>query len=187
MVKNLKKQYETPNRAWNEERIQREDQLREQYGLKNKEEIYKAYSQLRTFRRQARKLVGEEDEQQKEQILSKANRLGLVKSDAEITDLLTLNVEDILNRRLQTAVDRRGHADSPKHARQLVTHGRVKVDGKKVNIPGYMLTQTEEKTIEVEEPSEPSEEEVEEASESEEAEEEVESEDTEETEEEENQ
>ena len=166
MVKNLKKQYETPNRAWNEERIQREDQLREQYGLKNKEEIYKAYSQLRTFRRQARKLVGEEDEQQKEEILNKANRLGLVKSDAEITDLLTLNVEDILNRRLQTAVDRRGLADSPKHARQLVTHGRVKVDGKKVNIPGYMLTQMEEKTIEVEEPSEP--EEVEESEETEE-------------------
>ena len=179
MVKNLKKQYETPNRAWNEERIEREDQLREDYGLKNKEEIYKAYSQLRNFRREARKLVGAES-RETEDILNKAHRLGLVKSDAEITDLLTLNVEDILNRRLQTAVDRRGHADSPKHARQLVTHGRVKVDGKKVNIPGYMLTTEEEKTIEVEEPSEPAEEE---ASESEEAE----NEDTEETEEEENQ
>jgi small subunit ribosomal protein S4 len=182
MVKNLKKQYETPNRAWNEERIQREDQLREEYGLKNKEEIYKAYSQLRTFRRQARKLVGEDDEKQKEQILNKANRLGLIKSDAEMTDLLTLKVEDILNRRLQTAVDRRGHSDTSKHARQLVTHGRVKVGGKKVNIPGYMLTQEEEKTIEVKEPAEPSEaEEVEdseeatgEASETEENEEEVE-------------
>lgn len=154
MVKNLKKQYETPNRAWNEERIQREDQLREDYGLKNKEEIYKAYSQLRNFRREARKLVGAES-REAEDILNKAYRLGLVKSDAEITDLLTLNVEDILNRRLQTAVDRRGHADSPKHARQLVTHGRVKVDGKRVNIPGYMLTTEEEKTIEVEEPAEP--------------------------------
>ncbi|MFP4038314.1 MAG: 30S ribosomal protein S4 [Candidatus Nanohaloarchaea archaeon] len=156
MVKNLKKQYETPNRAWNEERIQREDELRDNYGLKNKEEIYKAYSKLRNFRREARKLVGEESSEA-EDVLNKANRLGLVKSDAELTDLLTLQVEDILNRRLQTAVDRRGHADSPKHARQLVTHGRVKVNGEKVNIPGYMLTTEEEKTIEVEEPSEPDE------------------------------
>lgn len=171
MVKNLKKQYETPNRAWNEERIQREDQLREQYGLKNKEEIYKAYSQLRNFRREARKLVGE-DSKEEEDILNKAHRLGLVKSDAEITDLLTLQVEDILNRRLQTAVDRRGHAESPKHARQLVTHGRVKVNGQRVNIPGYLLTTEEEKTIEVEEPSEPEQtEETEEAEEESEAEE----------------
>ena len=185
MVKNLKRQYETPNRAWNEERIQREDQLREDYGLKNKEEIYKAYSELRNFRREARKLVGGESREAQD-ILKKAHRLGLIKSDAEITDLLTLNVEDILNRRLQTAVDRRGHADSPKHARQLVTHGRVKVDGNRVNIPGYMLTTEEEKTIEVEEPAEPTEEEEEEeASESEEVEEEAESENTEETEEEE--
>lgn len=160
MVKTLKKQYETPNRAWNEERIETEDYLTQNYGLKNKKEIYKAYSQLRTFRRQARKLVAEEDSEQAEEIIERANRLGLVKSDAEITDLLTLEVEDILKRRLQSAVDRRGYADSPKHARQLVTHGRVSIDGERVNIPGYLLTQEEEKQIEVEEPSEPSEDET---------------------------
>lgn len=170
MVKTLKKQYETPNRAWNEERIETEDYLREQYGLKNKKEIYKAYSQLRGFRREARKLVSDRDSEEAQQIIDKANRLGLVKSDAQIQDLLTLEVEDILKRRLQTAVERRGHADSIKHARQLVTHGRVYVDGERVNVPGYLLTQKEEKTIEVMEPSEPSEgtEETEEASENEE-------------------
>lgn len=159
MVKTLKKQYETPNRAWNQERIDQEDYLKQNYGLKNKKEIYKAYSELRDFRRQARKLVAEEDSEQRQEVIEKANRLGLVKSDANITDLLTLDVEDILNRRLQSAVDRRGHADSPLHARQLVVHGRVTVNGEKVNVPGYMLTQEEEKTIEVEEPSEPSEDE----------------------------
>jgi len=180
MVKTLKKQYETPNRAWNQERIDQEDYLKQNYGLKNKREIYKAYSELRNFRRQARKLVAEEDAEQRQEVIEKANGLGLVKSDADITDLLTLGVEDILNRRLQTAVDRRGHADSPLHARQLVVHGRVKVNGERVNVPGYMLTQEEEKTIEVEEPSEPSE--NEEPEEVEEASEEAESEDSEETE-----
>jgi len=158
MVKTLKKQYETPNRAWNQERIDQEDYLKQNYGLKNKREIYKAYSELRSFRRQARELVAEQDGEQAEQVIEKANSLGLVKKDAEITDLLTLEVEDILNRRLQSAVERRGHADSPLHARQLVVHGRVSIDGEKVNVPGYMLTQEEEKNIEVEEPSEPSEE-----------------------------
>jgi len=165
MVKTLKKQYETPNRAWNQERIDQEDYLKQNFGLKNKKEIYKAYSELRSFRRQARELVADRDSEQAKQVIEKANSLGLVKKDADITDLLTLGVEDILNRRLQTAVDRRGHADSPLHARQLVTHGRVSIDGKKVNVPGYLLTQEEEKKIEVQEPSEPTQEETEDAEE----------------------
>lgn len=165
MVKKLKKQYETPNNAWNQERMDREAELTEQYGLKNKKEIYKAYSQLRGFRRQARRLIGEEDEKQEQDVLNKAHRLGLVTGDAGLEDLLTLNVEDILNRRLQTAVNRRGYADTIIEARQLVSHGHVKVDGETVNIPGYMLTKTEEKTIEVNMPEPP--EETEEASEAE--------------------
>ena len=192
MVKSLKKQYETPNEAWSQERIDREEELSEQYGLTNKEEIYKAYSELRGLRRQARKLIGRDNPGQEEEVLKKANKLGLIKSDGKLEDLLTLNVEDILDRRLQTAVERRGHAESMKHARQLVTHGRVKVDGETVNIPSYKLTKTEEKTIEVKEPAtgeesgEESETEDEETEETEEA-EEAEDKTDEETEEDENQ
>ncbi len=152
MVKILKKQYETPNRAWNQERMDKEAELTEQYGLGNKKEIYKAYSELRGFRRQARKLIAEDDESQKEDVLRKANNLGLVKSDAGLEDLLTLSVEDILNRRLQTAVARRGLADTPNHARQLVNHGHVKVNGNVVNVPSYKLTKSEEKQIELDIP-----------------------------------
>lgn len=152
MVKILKKQYETPNTAWNQERMDKEAELTDQYGLRNKKEIYRAYSQLRGFRRQARKLIAEDDEEQKEDILTKANSLGLVKSDAGLEDLLTLTVEDILNRRLQTAVSRRGLADTPNQARQLVNHGHIKVDGEVVNVPSYMLTKTEEKTVELDMP-----------------------------------
>ena len=107
---------------------------------------------MRGFRRQARKLIAEDDEEQKEDILTKANSLGLVKSDAGLEDLLTLTVEDILNRRLQTAVSRRGLADTPNQARQLVNHGHIKVDGEVVNVPSYMLTKTEEKTVELDMP-----------------------------------
>ena len=168
MVKKLQKQYETPNEGWSEERIQREDELIEQFGLKNKKEVYKAESELRALRREARKLVAEEDETQRKALIKKANSLGFVKSDAGLEDILTLNVTDILQRRLQSAVNRRGHADTAKEARQIVTHGHVYVDGERVNIPGYLLTKEEEKTIEVRMPEpEPEQEEVEEESEEE--------------------
>lgn len=173
MVKKLKKQYETPNEGWDEERIQNEHNLIEEYGLKNKREVYKAQSQLRSIRREARKLNASEDEEQRSDLINKTQRLGLTKSDAQLEDILTLRVEDFLNRRLQTAVNRRGYSDTINEARQLVSHGHVYVDGQKVTVPGYLLTKTEEKNIEVElpEPEEESEEEVEDNDESENSEE----------------
>ncbi len=171
MVKKLKKQYETPNEGWSEERIAREDELIEQYGLKNKREVYKAESELRALRREARNLVAAEDETQKQDLIDRANSLGLVKEDAQLENILTLNTTDILERRLQSAVNRRGYADTAKEARQMVVHGHVYVDGERVNIPGYLLTKEEEKEIEVrmpepdEEPEEESEEQAEENSE----------------------
>ena len=149
MVKKLKKQYETPNEGWSQERINREVQLMEDYGLKNKQEVFKAQSQLRDVRREARKLAASEDKEERKKLLEKANKLGLVKKDSKIEDLLSLNVTDFLNRRLQTAVNRRGHTDTAKEARQLVVHGHVYVDGQRVTTPSYMLTQEEEKKLEV--------------------------------------
>ena len=167
MVKKLKKQYETPNEGWNQERIDFEDQLSEKHGLKNKREVYKAQSQLRDFRRQARKLAASEDETQRQEFLSRVNRLGLIRKDDNLEEVLSLNVEDILNRRLQTAVDRKGLTDTANEARQHVVHGHVYVDGQRVTVPSYLLTQEEEKEVELIVP-EPSEDEVEETEEAEE-------------------
>lgn len=159
MVKKLKKQYETPNEGWSQERIDREDELIEDYGLKNKKEVYKAQSQLRSLRREARDLVASENEQERKELIEKAHRLGLVREDAELEQILSLNVTDLLDRRLQTAINRRGYTDTVKEARQLVVHGHVYVDGQRVNVPGYLLTQEEEQEIEVIMP-EPSEDEA---------------------------
>ncbi|MFB6100798.1 MAG: 30S ribosomal protein S4 [Candidatus Nanohalobium sp.] len=150
MVKKLKQTYETPNTGWNEERINREDELMEDYGLKNKKEIYKAQSQLRSFRREARKLIAAEDSEEAEkEVINKANSLGLIRESDGLEGLLTLNVTDILDRRIQTAVERRGFADTPNQARQMVVHGHVYVDGERVDAPGYLLTQEEETELEV--------------------------------------
>lgn len=165
MVKKLKQQYETPTEGWSQERIEREDKLLEDYGLKNKKEVYKAESELRNLRREARRLIAEEDEDQRKDLIERVHSLGLITKKSGLEDILTLNTTDILNRRLQTAVNRRGYSDTVREARQLVTHGHVYINGQKVNIPGYLLTQEEEKQLEVRKPEPEETEEVEEESE----------------------
>ena len=172
MVKKLTKQYETPFEAWDEERIEQEKELIEEFGLANKREVYKAESELRGLRRQARKAAASEKEDQKKPLLEKAHRLGLIKADGEIVDILSLETRDILNRRLQTAVERKGFADTAKEARQRVVHGHIFIDGERVNVPGYLLTQEEEKEVELRMPQQEEDEESEEEEASEEVEEE---------------
>ena len=54
------------------------------------------------------------------------------------------NLLVLLERRLDTVLHRAGLASSRPHARQLVLHGHVQVNGKKVNIPSYLVSVNEE-------------------------------------------
>jgi small subunit ribosomal protein S4 len=49
------------------------------------------------------------------------------------------NLLQLLERRLDNTVYRIGFADSRAQARQLVRHGHIKVNGRKVNIPSYSV------------------------------------------------
>lgn len=49
------------------------------------------------------------------------------------------NLLQLLERRFDNIVQRMGFAGSKKEARQLVRHGHMLVNGKKVNIPAYLL------------------------------------------------
>ncbi len=62
------------------------------------------------------------------------------------------NLLIFLETRLDNVVFRLGFASSRKEARQLVTHGHFMVNGKKVNIPSYMVSagdviQVKEKSV----------------------------------------
>ena len=46
---------------------------------------------------------------------------------------------ELLERRLDNAVFRLGFAESRRHSRQLVLHGHFTVNGRKTNIPSYLL------------------------------------------------
>ena len=61
------------------------------------------------------------------------------------------NLFALLERRLDNVVYRLRFAVSRSQARQIVLHGHVKVNGKRVNIPSYLVRQ--EDTIEIEEGS----------------------------------
>lgn len=49
------------------------------------------------------------------------------------------NLIKLLEQRLDNVVYRMGFASTRRFARQLVTHGHILVDGKKVNIPSFVL------------------------------------------------
>ena len=57
------------------------------------------------------------------------------------------NLLMLLERRLDNVVYRLGMGDSRAHERQLVTHGHIRVNGKKVNIPSFRVKLNDEITI----------------------------------------
>ncbi len=149
------KRYETPKRRFEKSRIEEENKLLMEYGLRNKRELWKAQSTLRGYRRAARDLLalmsGAADEQlvdrKKSELLGTLNRYGMLGDESDIDDVLAMKVEAELERRLQTQVYRRGFARSPKQARQLIVHGHIAVGDRKVTIPGYRVQRADEGTI----------------------------------------
>ncbi|MGD2250974.1 MAG: 30S ribosomal protein S4 [Candidatus Methanofastidiosia archaeon] len=145
-----RKSYETPTHPWRKGRIDKEKELIRKYGLKNKRDIWKAESKLRRIRRLARNLLGshgEQAEDEESKLLGKLQKLGLLKGEPDLDSVLGLTIEDVLERRLQSLVHRKGLAKSPKHARQLVVHGHIRVGGRRITSPSYLVPVEQEETI----------------------------------------
>ena len=146
----LTAKYSGPRHPWNKARIDEEKELKVEYGLKNKKEIYKATSKLKNYANQAKKLIaakGKQAELEKTQLINKLNKLGLVKKTAQMDDVLSLTVRDILERRLQTVLHKKGHARTTKQARQFITHGHVMIKDKPIKVPSYLVTLSEEPSM----------------------------------------
>jgi len=90
-------------------------------------------------------LAAKKDKTQEKILLDKLQKLGLLNKDATLDDVLGLNVEKLLDRRLQTFVFKNNLANTSKQARQLITHGHVAVDGRKIVYPGFNISQGLEK------------------------------------------
>ena len=148
-----RKKYETPSHPWQEDRIKDENELIKKYGLKNKREIWKAVTRLKKYRTQARELlakIGTGDDQSKkesDQLLMHLNRMNILPGKSTLDDVLALETESVLSRRLQTLAYLKGLASTPDQARQLITHGHIAIGSRRVNVPGYMVTKDEEGEI----------------------------------------
>jgi len=148
--KKPKKKYETPRFPWRSDVLAYEIRLLGEYGLRNKRELWRHKTMLSKFRGIARSLFGMRSPRRKileKQLLDKLKRLGILPEDAVLDNVLDLTVEDILERRLQTLVFRKGLAKTIHQARQLITHGHIAINGRKVFSPGYLVPKDEEDKI----------------------------------------
>lgn len=149
MMKRQRKAYKTPTKPWNKQRIEREREIVKSYGLRKKKEIWKFETLLRKFRRLARQLAAKRDEKQEKILLVKMVKLSLLNEGATLDDVLGLNLEMFLDRRLQTVIFKKGLANSPKQARQFIVHGHVRIGERKVTYPSYIVPREEELKIKV--------------------------------------
>jgi small subunit ribosomal protein S4 len=148
--KRITNKYSRPAHPWNKARLEQEKPLMKKYGLEAKNELWKITSKLKTYKQNAKRLValkGAQAEKEKHQIFSKLNSYGLVHS-TNVDDILGLNPEQLLDRRLQTIVFKKGLARTIKQARQMITHKHVIVNGKKITSPSYLVKVSEEHSVE---------------------------------------
>ncbi len=148
-MRKLKKKYETPSIPWNKERIQKEKKLIKTFGLKKKREIWRSEALLRKFRRMARELAAKKDKEKEKMLIEKLVKLGLLPKNADLDDVLSLTLENILERRLETIVFRKELANTPKQARQFIVHGKVTIEGRKTFYPSYLVKKDDEGKIKV--------------------------------------
>ncbi|NPA22229.1 MAG: 30S ribosomal protein S4 [Candidatus Micrarchaeota archaeon] len=149
-MRKLHKKYSRPKKLWVVDRIREEHRLKHKYGLKNMREIWIARAFLRKVRANARKLLALPPDLRKKgekEVLGKLERYNILPGDATIDDVLSLSVEDVLKRRLQTLVYEKGLAKTIKQARQLIVHGFIAVKGRRVTSPGMLVRKEEENEI----------------------------------------
>ncbi len=148
--KKTRSKFEGPRHPWQKSRIVEEAALKKEYGIKNKREIHKMRYILRKYRSQARKVVAGGSEQnlrEKEQLLGATFRVGLLDKDAKVDDVLTMTIKDIMDRRLQTMLVKKGLANTVSQSRQFITHKHVMVGDKVITSPSHLVSREEEKNL----------------------------------------
>ena len=145
--KKQRKKYDTPRFRWRKDILQEELKLLGQYGLRNKHELWRHKTLLSKTRGIARSLISktaEERAKMENEALTRLKKLGILQETAVLDNVLDLSIEDVLERRLQTIVFRKGLTRTIFQARQLITHGHVSIDNRRVTIPGYIVPKAEE-------------------------------------------
>ncbi|MCD6092413.1 MAG: 30S ribosomal protein S4 [Candidatus Aenigmarchaeota archaeon] len=133
--KRIRKKYEPPKRPY--DNLEEEKKLLDEFGLRKKRELWKARTILRNFRRRAREMQAIKNPEEEKKLLDKMNKLGL--NVSSLDDVLKITVKDILSRRLETIVFKKGLGNTIKHARQLIVHGHILFDKRKLTCPSFLV------------------------------------------------
>ena len=147
----------TPRKVWNKpKRPLNYDLMMDElktlgtFGLKTKRELWKTQTELSRVRFQARSILAlrQEDRRRKEPILIQSlSKIGLVDQNSTLDDVLNLQVNDLLSRRLQTMAQRKLFFKTPYQARQAIVHGHIMIGDSVVTIPSYIVKTEEEAKI----------------------------------------
>merc|ERR1712167_368204 len=144
-LRNFSKTSKTPRRAYDKERLDSELKMIGTYGLKNKREIWRNGLILSKVRAVARNLLTMDEKDPRrifegQALMRRMIRYGILDEDKQRLDyVLSLKVEDFLERRLQTLVFKRGLAKSIHHARVLIKQRHIRVGHQIVDVPSFMV------------------------------------------------
>lgn len=142
--------YDTPRHPWQKARIDEEKTITYEFGLKNKKEIQRHTTFIKTLITHFKRLSYQETAQaeiEKDQLQAKVVALGLIKADDPLSAILDLKVQDILARRLQTVIVKRKLARSTKQARQFITHKHIVVNNQIIDSPSFLVPKASESAI----------------------------------------
>src|SRR3989344_7821258 len=149
--KQLRKKYNTPRHPWIRATIESERVVVKDFGLVKKKEIHQANSFLKKYKDIAKRLIATrtlaQAQKEKEQIMGKLQQLGLLPTGAELDHILGLELKDVLNRRLQSVVYRKGLSHSMKQSREFITHRHIMVGDEEISSPSYLVSLEEEGTV----------------------------------------
>jgi len=138
----LRKAFSKPPHPWQKVRIDDEKIVFEEYGLKNKKELWKTTSLLRLYAENAKRIIrtrNAQSEIEEKQLISKLQKIGILPASATIADVLGISSKDIFGRRLQTVVFKKGLARTIKQARQFIVHEHIMVGDKIISRPSYLV------------------------------------------------
>ena len=148
--KKQRKKFDTPRFRWRKDVLQEELKLLGQFGLRNKHELWRHKTTLSKTRSIARSLISKSTEERakmENELLAQLKKKGVLQDTAVLDNVLDLTIEDLLERRLQTVVFRKGLARTVFQSRQLITHGHITIDGRRVTVPGYIVPKEAESKI----------------------------------------
>lgn len=143
----------TPRRPFEKERLDSELETVGQYGLRNKREVWRVQLVLSKMRTTARTLLTLDEKDPRRMfegaaLLRRLTRLGVLDEKKQALDyVLSLNVKEFLERRLQTQVFRLGLAKSMHHARVVIHQRHIRVGKQLVNVPSYLVRMDSQKHI----------------------------------------